>query len=395
MLQHLLVLALVCVVAQARHQRRSPLMGADFAATRSTSTPPAYEPSPFPEVNVFTIGEAGYYCHKIPYLLVTRPRGIIIAWAEARRGSCSDFAPTDLVFKRSFDNGTTWTALRVMHSDGTHVIGNAAPVQVQASARPGAPPRIVVPFCRDNLEVYQTHSDDEGETFAAPVLLRNVTNPAWAWIGTGPPGAIQLRAGRLVAPSYHSFVNNTDGMITRSHLMLNDDPLGDPNQWRLGAFVPGIFWTNECQAVELEKDGHILLAARGILTQRIQAESLDGGETFGEPYWTSLTEPLGGCEGSIAYHRSSKTLLYSGTTNTNPERYNMTLWSSTDHGMSWQLAVAVNPGKTGYSSLQIMPDGRQVALLYERSNSTEFIFLPTHISFLIVWPKPMLEPLGG
>lgn len=34
--------------------------------------------------------------------------------------------------------------------------------------------------------------------------LNNVTLPEWKWVGTGPPGSIELRNGRILVPSYHS-----------------------------------------------------------------------------------------------------------------------------------------------------------------------------------------------
>ena len=193
-------------------------------------------------------------------------------------------------------------------------------------------------------------------------------------------------SGRLLVPSYHSYVNNTDGTFTRSHMMINDDPLGSASGWRIGGVAPGIMWSNENQAVELEPN-HILVAARGEIF-RVQIESFDGGETLQEPYWVSIPEPLGGCEGSIVYHRNDNKLFYSGSTSTNPERFNMTIWESDDHGKSWSEHLVVNTGRTGYSSMVIMPGGNSVGLLYERSNLTDFIFTPTHFSFLFVWPHP-------
>jgi hypothetical protein len=51
-------------------------------------------------VNVFAMGEAGYYCIKIPSLLVTS-NGTLLAFGEARKSTCSDYAWTDIVTKRS------------------------------------------------------------------------------------------------------------------------------------------------------------------------------------------------------------------------------------------------------------------------------------------------------
>ncbi len=299
---------------------------------------------------VFSIGEQGYSCIKIPYLLVTRS-GVVIALAEARINSCWDWAGTDLVFKRSTDNGSSWGALGIVYSNSSNLtqewntIGNAAPVQLRPSGR------ILLPFCRNNMQVMQTWSDDDGATWARPVAIPQATRNDWKWVGTGPPGAIQLISGRIVVPSYHSVVHDTNGEISRSHAMLNDDPMGAAQHWRLGGTVPavarfGLFLTNECQAVEIAPN-HILLAARGFLLHRIQALSVDGGETFQDPYTIGITEPLEGCAGSIISDDTG-TLFYSGTVNADPKRFNMTVWSSRDKGGSWQLQRVVDTGRTAY-----------------------------------------------
>ena len=295
------------------------------------------------------------------------------------------------MFKRSTDNGTTWSPLRVMYGNTSiarnvsTVIGNAAPIQLRNSTNH----RILVPFCRNNFEMYQTWSDDDGVTWAEPVFLPHATQPGWQYIGSGPPGGLQLASGKLLVPCYHSYWPHwTDGTDTRVHVLLNDDPMGDPTKWRVAGVAPGFQWSDACQAVELEPN-HILIAARGLLFQRMQIESFDGGETLGFPYYVEMTQPLDGCEGSIALNRNANnTLFYSGTVNPNPERFNMTLWTSHTSGKSWELHTVINTGRTAYSSLVVMPDGHSMGLLYERSNATDFVFLPTQISFLIAWPHP-------
>ena len=56
-------------------------------------------------VTVFSDGEGGFYCIKIPYLHITH-NGTLLAFAEGRGHvgndtDCSDWARTDLVWKRS------------------------------------------------------------------------------------------------------------------------------------------------------------------------------------------------------------------------------------------------------------------------------------------------------
>ena len=42
----------------------------------------------------------------------------IALYAEARNKSCSDYAPTDLVYKISRDLGATWSSLSILCTDG-------------------------------------------------------------------------------------------------------------------------------------------------------------------------------------------------------------------------------------------------------------------------------------
>ena len=95
--------------------------------------------------------------------------------------SCSDFTWTDLIYKRSDDKGKTWGPLNILYTNsskqsGFHtVIGNAAPVVLKENNR------ILVPFCRNNLQVMLTYSDDDGKSWSSPVNLTNVTQPSWSW----------------------------------------------------------------------------------------------------------------------------------------------------------------------------------------------------------------------
>jgi hypothetical protein len=111
---------------------------------------------------VYSSGESGYACIKIPVLLRTF-NNTLLAIAEARKHSCSDFAWTDLVLKSSYDNGITWSKLRLIRSESgpnlPHtVIGNAAPVQISSTKR------ILIPHTRNNSDVWITFSDDDGNT---------------------------------------------------------------------------------------------------------------------------------------------------------------------------------------------------------------------------------------
>jgi len=332
-------------------------------------------------VDVFNIGEAGYFCIKIPYLFVTF-KGTLLAFAEARMISCSDYTWTDLVYKRSEDGGKTWGNLTVLYTNSTPdyqiVIGNAAPVQDRTTNR------ILVPFCRNNFDVMLTYSDDDGRTWSKPVNLTdkfNLRYPEWHWIGTGPPASVQLESGRIVVPTYHSYFHYDDGDISHSHMILSDD---HGTTWRLGGFLEGLNLSNENQAVDLGNNV-VLVNARGFGAYRLEAISKDGGETFGDVVERDdMVSPFTGCEGSIIRYLNTSILFFSNPHNPSFLRYNMTVLISKNFGRSWDVLKVIYEGRSAYSALAVLQDG-SVGLLYEWSTKPDVIFLPEHITFEIVW----------
>ena len=69
--------------------------------------------------DVFTAGTEAYHTFRIP-AIVTTMDGTLIAFAEGRRDNSHDpgNGDIDLVFKRSTDNGATWSALQVLDDPG-------------------------------------------------------------------------------------------------------------------------------------------------------------------------------------------------------------------------------------------------------------------------------------
>jgi sialidase-1 len=300
---------------------------------------------------------------------------------------------TDLVFKRSVDEGQTWSPIQVLYSNSsdteTNVVGNAAPVQDQQSGR------IWIPFCRNNVEVYITYSDDDGATWSTPTYHPELTRSDWKWIGLGPPGGLQLQqapyAGRLVIPSYHTIKWKGDGCDSFGHILYSDD---SGATWSIGPTTnigyPS-YLVNENQAVELA-NGSVLINARTVSNRRVQILSVDGGATFHEPYVVeSLEEPWEGCEGSFVRDAQRQEVYFSGATSSHsPVRLRLALFVSADEGATWHERMMIDDGAVAYSSLQVIPAQRAASrtgleVLYERSNVTQLVFEPDEIRYYRIW----------
>src|SRR5437764_12266664 len=79
------------------------------------------------QTDLFRSGEGGYKSYRIPALIATK-KGTLLAFCEGRRQSSSDTGDIDLILKRSFDHGKTWTNAQVVADFGGDTIGNPAPV---------------------------------------------------------------------------------------------------------------------------------------------------------------------------------------------------------------------------------------------------------------------------
>ena len=339
---------------------------------------------------VFTRGENGYFCIKIPSILTTS-KGTLLAFGEARLLSCSDYTQTDIVYKRSLDQGRTWSNLKVLYQAKTSTtnsnytrVGNIAPVQLKFNDR------ILIPFCKNNLIVMQTFSDDDGLTFSQPQVIPNVTKSSWKWVGLGPPGGLLLLSNRILIPAYYSLRPNDNGLLSIGYVMLNDHNGQYDKCYLGGEFHLDTYFPNECQAVELLPNSNsILINARSLGEKRIGAYSSDGGLTFNKvTLLKSLGQPLTGCEGSTVYHENTRQLFYSGLSETSYIRSNLSLFNSKDNGENWTFIKTIYRGSSSYSSLTLMNNTNSIGLLFEWAKNTSFIFLPDYINFTIAYNLP-------
>ncbi|CAF3188942.1 unnamed protein product [Rotaria sp. Silwood2] len=334
------------------------------------------------ETIVFSRGEAGYYCIRIPSLLIT-VQGTLLTFGEARMFNCHDNTQIDIVFKRSVDNGKTWSSLQILYrsnnsGENYNWVGNFAPVQLKYNQR------ILVPFCKNNLILMQAYSDDDGLTFSQPQTILNVIKPNWKWVALGPPGGLLLQSNRILIPGdYSTMANIRAGSFSTGFVMLNDFD-GQVDKWYLGGeYSLDDYFPNEGQAVELLSHANsIFVNARSYKTKRIGAYSDDGGIIFNKiVLLNTLVQSLFGCEGSTIYHVKTNQLFYSGLAETSIIRTNLSLYISLDNGENWSYIKSICSGPSGYSSLTLMHD-QSIGVLYEKGGTTSG---PDSLTFTIVY----------
>jgi sialidase-1 len=356
--------------------------------------------------DVWTIGEHGYASYRIPGLIST-PRGILIAFAEARRPGAGK-GDVDIVARRSFDQGATWRDQRLVWDPGDDAFfaRDPSPIYDETSGTlhliVGAnTPLSERPDEPGPQRLFRISSRDDGETWSEPNALDVIeTRPELAKLTAGPAAGITLRygshAGRLVVPGYSV---ETDGTTQHSCVVYSDDR---GESWHLGGFGPNP--SGESTVAELP-GGSLALNMRArlrdengeLILRRAIAYSEDGGESFGgaishpelpdpncQAHVLSLHSPGGPGEsgGPNASEGGGHRLIYSGPHhNQRSHRYNMTLKMSKDGGESWPIARLIYSGYSAYSAMTRLDD-EHLGLLFERDDYARLTFVRVPVSWI-------------
>ncbi len=350
-------------------------------------------------VDVFTSGEHGHLMYRIPGLAVT-PKGALLAYAEGRRTSGSDWDDIRLVIRRSEDNGVSWSPQQVIGLLGGPVTQN--PVTAGLNRPPGAitynnPVAIsdrkkgLVHFlyCVEYMRAFYMRSADDGKTFSPPVEITKTfegfrTQYNWKVIATGPGHGIQLDNGRLLVPVWLSTASVAPHHPSVLATIYSDD---HGRTWRPGRIaVMGdgeITDPSEAVAVQLA-NGHVMLnvRTRSPRHRRLVVTSPDGATRWSAPrFQEELVEPV--CFGSIARYgspsrRGANRLLFVNPDNLlldgqaakpgqSRARRNLTVQLSEDDGATWTVKRVIDPGWAGYADINVGPD-KSIYVLYERGH---------------------------
>ena len=364
---------------------------------------PVEEPEPEPEkpaemeqYTVFNSGDDNVNSYRIPSICTTK-NGTLLAFGEARRDSWQDRSFTNVVMKRSTDNGKTWSKMQYLTS-------------VPDGCTPGAfiQPCPVVDMQTGDIFVFvvlwKVQNDKNGTSNVA-YLIKSVDDGAtWSDLkdisseimtekpypgqavnyqnvyGFGPGSGIQMQggeyAGRLIVPCSQSYVVN--GKVKKSNVTVYSDDHGVT--WKAGEVS---YWYAEYQIAE-SPAGVLVTNLRGSrkvsgVSTAVRGSSIskDGGITWSDwdprgslTYYEKLATPTGGCQGSIL--SDGATIYYSGPagieeTSEFDSRGNLVLYKGTTSAngiTTWDDGQLLYEKAAGYSCLTALKDGR-IAVLFE------------------------------
>ena len=358
------------------------------------AAPPRFEKSVVWEHNT-----GGYAHFRIPGVVVTKT-GAVLAYAEARRTTRSDWAEIDLLLRRSTDGGKTFSpATRIGHMEQAFPKNPVAIARNQGigqgttynnpvaiADRNGV---VHFLFCVEYMRAFYMRSDDDGRTFTAPVEITAAFEPfrasyAWKVLATGPGHGIQLRNGRLLVPVWLSPGTQGNGHGPSVAATIYSDDHG--KTWHAGQIAgpdtPEMPSPNETTAVQLD-DGRVMLNMRSPskTQRRIVTLSKDGATGWTTPAFDqALFEPV--CFASLiraAKHR----LLFVDPDSTARERRNLTIRVSEDDGRTWSAKRTIEPGPSAYADLAMLRDGTFLCF-YENGVQTSYDNL-TMARFNLEW----------
>ncbi len=335
------------------------------------------------KIDLFKARKDGYHICRIPGITVTK-NNVVIVTAEARPGVGGDYDFNDVVLRRSFDGGKTFTpAVKIVD----HTMYGDGPASNFVMIPDMDTGRIIAVYCHDYARVFTMYSDDDGATFSTPVDITSVFDEfkseyPWRVCATGPGHGITLRNGRLIIPIWMSEGTGTEmGNNHRGHrpsaisLIYSDDK---GITWQRGAMIcrhndicgeETIFNPSETIAVELS-DGTVMFNIRteSKIHRRLIAVSDNGVDNWKiTGFDDALLEPI--CMASIIrrdWQNNDKPghiifanpdTLEQTLTTWALDRKNLTIKCSTDDAKMWQCSKVLEPGPSGYSDLAVLADG--------------------------------------
>lgn len=357
------------------------------------------------QLALFRASEAGYAVYRIPSITVT-PRHTVLAFAVGRRTAGSDWAPADILLRRSVDGGRTFSVARRVAGNGEDVTDNPTAVIDRNSGD------VLLLFQQNYYHCFIARSHNDGVSFDHPQEITDALLPLrssypWTVLAPGPGHGIQTHSGRMVVPVWLAAAPFAGEKKPRAHrpsastTLISDD---GGHVWKATGLTISssseIVNPSEAALAETEP-GTILMNVRNESPRhrRVVIISHDDAKTWSAPAFAEdLFEPV--CEASMVAwqppRRGSGTSLAFASPDSERlpldahqgyARKRLTLRISHDGGLTWSLGSLLDEGDSGYSDLAAMQNGTLLCL-YERGRMPSGD--PESIALLIVvrpWGK--------
>jgi sialidase-1 len=304
--------------------------------------------------------------------MVATPNGTLLAFCEARKISSTDKTPTDIVVKRSTDNGMTWSGMHFLtHGNQEAFMDPVALVdEVTGTIFLFANRWPANDVSMKENSAWVITSTDDGQSWSEPLnITSEIVAPGHLMNGFGPGSGFQMKGGiyhnRLILPT-----RQHDGQNLRNRTVYSDD---HGKTWHVGepADVGGEYEITEASPDTLI---YTLRAGNGM---RKKGWSYDGGISWTpavEDPQLQTTKLYGGCQSSIL--SVGDVLLYSGPAGGNPDnmhedRQNLRIYRCFDKGRSWSDHMLLFDKAAGYSNMAQLPNG-DLALIFETADTEGF-----------------------
>ena len=309
--------------------------------------------------------------YRIPSI-VTAKDGSLLIFCEDRHNSWVDKSYTDIVCKRSTDNGETWsasTSITGSINSGEYAYMDPTPV-VDANGK------IIVFFTRwnklntdvRNNRAFMSYSTDNGVTWSVPEDVSDrILAEGMFSSGFGPGHGIMIKdgkyAGRLVV-----ITRQHNGSSGSGYCIWSDD---NGENWHCGVATQ----SGEAQIAESGKDKLHLNIRRG--AYRYTASSSDGGNSWSTPLSDGALPIIeGGCEASVL-GTGNDIVFYCGpaggpASSGHDNRYGLKLFRSTTNGTHWSKNQVLYELASGYSDMTLLEDG-SLAIVFEAGPEKGFI----------------------
>jgi len=327
-------------------------------------------------VKIFDGGSDGYHSFRIPSIVRTNAN-TLLAFVEGRMSWNKDYGNINVEYKRSTDNGSTWSSMLEVVSAGQGTWGNPTSVVDRNTGRiwvfmnwNSATKNIGGTDGYDKIDtwgdrkVYYSYSDDDRLSFSTPTdMTSTLLPPNYKWDAMGPGVGIQTSNGTLVIPAIGRNIYSTDHGATWQYKLIP----GGTSEGTIVELNDGRLMRNDRATSSVWETAKRRWVSRGTLAGTFSTFAPDD----------VLLDPA--CEGSIVRYTGSPDrimILNSASTET---RCKMRVRASYDGGVTWPIsrkiydwltdAEAFSQGKGGYSSMVKTADYTIGALIEINENT--------------------------